>query len=152
METNQYYHNTHHYWDFISKKCSDLETVKFINFHYSSFLDPFFDIAFFLLNTGLGNYQTIEENFLREYLNFHENMDMSLESSLEKLDKYKNFCYRLAIHRLSADLVFELSLHGNKRSNRIIKLIKTYEYLRPYIEKHHPQYSVYSDDFFYLIK
>ena len=64
--------------------------VKFINFHYSSFLDPFFDIAFFLLNTGLGNYQTIEENFLREYLNFHENMDMSLESSLEKLDKYKN--------------------------------------------------------------
>jgi len=126
--------------------------IKFINFHYSNFLDPFFDIAFFLLNTGLCNSAITEENFLREYLNFHKNIDMSLESSLEKLDKYKNFCYRLAVMRLSSNFIFELSLHGNKRSNRIIKLIKTYEYLRPYIEKHHPQYTIYSDDFFYLIK
>ena len=33
LETNLYYHNTHHFWDFVSKNCSNLETVKFINFH-----------------------------------------------------------------------------------------------------------------------
>ena len=126
--------------------------VKFINFHYSDFLDPFFDIAFLLLNTGLSNSKTAQENFLREYLNFHENMDASLESSLEKLEKYKNFCYRLAMLRLSSDFIFELSLHGTKRSNRIIKIIKAYEYLRPYITKYHSEYLIHSDDFFYLIR
>lgn len=33
LETNLYYHSTHHFWDFVSKNCSNLETVKFINFH-----------------------------------------------------------------------------------------------------------------------
>ena len=126
--------------------------VKFINFQHSDFLDPFFDIAFLLLNTGHCNSKTVQENFLREYLSFHENIDASLESSLEKLDKYKNFCYRLAMLRLSSDFIFELSLHGNKRSNRIIKIIKAYESLRPYIEKYHSEYLIHSDDFFYLIK
>jgi hypothetical protein len=79
-------------------------------------------------------------------------MDASLESSLEKLEKYKNFCYRLAMLRLSSDFIFELSLHGTKRSNRIIKIIKAYEYLRPYITKYHSEYLIHSDDFFYLIR
>ena len=35
-EANPYYHKMHHYWQYISTQCSNLETVKFVNFHKNS--------------------------------------------------------------------------------------------------------------------
>ena len=126
--------------------------VKFINFQYSDFLDPFFDIAFLMLLTGLSTGEAAQESFLQNYLNFNKNINISYESALEKLNKYKDFCYRLAMLRLSANFIFELSLYKNKRSDRIIKLIKTYESLRPYVEKHNSKYLTHCEDFYYLIQ
>ena len=123
---------------------------KFINFHQSFVLDPFFDLAFLCLSTGLCKSTSVEKTLLENYFKHHALWDLDIEKAQEKLNKFKKVCFKIALARLSSELVFELSTHQNKRPNRILKLIKRYEYIRPLVEEEFPEYADIIDDFFYL--
>ena len=125
---------------------------KFINFQYSYFLDPFFDIALLTLSTGICKTKNSEKEFLEKYLKHHQKIEISIEEAEIKLNLFKNLCFKLILIRLSSEMIYEFSLHGNNRANRIIKIIKRYEYIRPIIEKEIPQHISIVDDFFYLFK
>ena len=123
---------------------------KFINFHQSFVLDPFFDLAFLCLSTGLCKSKSSEKTLLEKYFKHHRLLDLNIEEAQEKLNKFKKVCFKIVLARLSSELVFELSTHQNKRSNRILKLIKRYEYIRPLVEQTFPDHADIIDDFFYL--
>lgn len=125
---------------------------KFINFQYSYFLDPFFDIALLVLSTGICKTEVWEKEFLGKYLKHHRKLDITIEDAEEKLNKFKNVCYKIILLRLSSEMIYEFSMHGNNRANRILKIIKRYEYIRPLINERIPQYVSVIDDFFYLFK
>lgn len=125
---------------------------KFINFQYSFFLDPFFDIALLVLSTGICKDKQSETEFLEKYLKHHRSLNISIEEAIEKLNKFKQVCCKISLIRLSSEMVFELSIHQDKRPNRILKTIKKYEYIRPLIEKEYKDNISVIDDFFYLFK
>ncbi len=123
---------------------------KFINFQQSFVLDPFFDLALLCLSTGLCKSPSSEKTLLEKYFQHHRLLDSNIEDAQEKLNKFKKVCYKIALVRLSSEFIFELSTYQNKRTNRILKLIKRYEYIRPLIEESYPEYAEIVDDFFYL--
>ncbi len=123
---------------------------KFINFHQSFVLDPFFDLAFLCLSTGLCESKSSEKTLLEKYFEHHRLLDLNIEEAQEKLNKFKKVCFKIALSRISSELIFELSTHQNKRPNRVLKLIKRYEYIRPLVEETFPEHADIIDDFFYL--
>ena len=123
---------------------------KFINFHQSFVLDPFFDLAFLCLSTGLCKSESSEKTLLEEYFRHHRLLDLNIEEAQEKLNKFKKVCFKIALVRLSSELVFELATHQNKRPDRIVKLIKRYEYIRLLVKQEYPEHGDIIDDFFYM--
>lgn len=123
---------------------------KFINFQQSFVLDPFFDLAFLCLSTGLCKSPSAEKTLLEKYFKHHRLLDLNIKDAEEKLKKFKNTCSKIALARLSSEMVFELSTHQNKRPNRMLKMIKRYEYIRPQIQEAFPNHIELTDDFFYL--
>lgn len=123
---------------------------KFINFHQSFVLDPFFDLAFLCLSTGLCKTESAEKTLLEKYFEHHRLLDLSIEDAQQKLSDFKKVCFKMALARLSSELIFELATHQNKRPNRILKLIKRYEYIRPLVKQEFSEYADIVDDFFYL--
>lgn len=123
---------------------------KFINFHQSFVLDPFFDLAFLCLSTGLCKSRSAEKILLEKYFEHHRLLDLSIEEAQEKLDNFKKVCFKMALARLSSELVFELSTYQNKRPHRILKFIKRYEYIRPLVIEEFPEGADVIDNFFYL--
>ena len=123
---------------------------KFINFHQSFVLDPFFDLAFLCLSTGICKTDIAEKTLLEKYFKHHAFLDLNIEDAQQKLNSYKKVCFKMALSRLTSEFIFELSTYQNKRPNRLIKLIKRYEYIRPLVKEEFSEYADIVDDFFYL--